>query len=94
MGDQVDVDGAGFGSGGDADAGGDVLGDAATAAGPEDELGGVDAAGEVEQRGGDVDADDLVLAAAEAFDQGSLPGQVGWVGAAGQAVMAGDVYGE
>ena len=52
-----------------------------------------DAAGEVEQRGRDVVADDLVVGAAEALHQRPLPGQVGRVGA-GQAVAAGDVHGE
>ena len=41
------------------------LGEPAPPAGAEHELGGVDAAGEVEQRVGDVVADDLVVGAAE-----------------------------
>ena len=65
----------------------------AAAGGAEDELGGVLGAGEVEQGGGDVVADDLVVGAAEGFDEGALPGQGGRVGA-GQAVAAGDVHGE
>src|SRR5439155_18418321 len=93
VGDQVHVDGPGLGDGGHADAAGEQLGEAAAAAGPEDELGGVDDAGEVQQRFGDVVADDLVVGAADALDQGALAGQVGRVGA-GQAVAARDVYGQ
>ena len=93
VGDQVHVDRAGLGGGGDADAAGEQLGEAAAAAGAEDELGGVDAAGEVEQRRRDVVADDLVVGAAEALDEHPLPGQVGRVGA-GEPVAAGDVDGQ
>ena len=93
VGDQVHVDRPGLGGGGDPDAAGEDLGEPAAPAGAEHELGGVDAAGEVEQRGRDVVADDLVVGAAEALHQHPLPGQVGRVGA-GQAVAAGDVDGE
>ena len=94
VGDQVDVDRAGLARRWSSPTPGESeLGEPAAAAGAEHELGGVDAAGEVEQRGRDVGADDLVVGAAEALDQGALPGQVGRV-AAGQAVAAGDVDGE
>ena len=48
---------------------------------PEDELGGVDAAREGQQGLRDVVADDLVVGAAHALDQGALPRQVGGIGA-------------
>src|SRR5579885_3640133 len=94
VGDQVYVDRSGLGGRGDPDAGGEDLRDAAAPAGAQDELGGVDAAGEVEQRLGDVVADHLVVRAAEAFDQLPLPGQVGRVRLGGQPVGPGDVHGE
>ena len=75
------------------DAGREQPGEPAAAGGAEDELGGVLGPGEGEQGGGDVVADDLVVGAAEAFDQGPLPGQGGGV-AVGQPVGAGDVHGE
>ena len=50
---------------------------AAAAAGAEDQLGGVLRAGEVQQRGGHVVADDRVVAAAEALHELPLPGQRG-----------------
>ena len=87
------VDRAAPGQGGDADPGGEQPGDPAPAAGPEHELGGFGAAGELEQRGRDVVAEDLVVTAAHALDEGALAGQL--LGArSGQAVAAGDVDGE
>src|SRR5262249_40986210 len=74
-------------------AGREDLRDAATTTGAEDELGGVDAAGEVEQRFRDIRTDDLVVGAAQALDEDPLAGQVRRAGA-GQAVVAGHVYGE
>lgn len=91
MGDQVHVDRPGFDGGGGSHPGCEQLGDPAAAADPQDELGGVDAAGEVQQRGRDVGADDLVVGATEAFDEDALAGQVLGAGPAGQAVVAGHV---
>ena len=60
---------------------------------PDHDLGGVDAAGELQERVGDVLADDVVEGAAEGLDQGALAQQrVG--GAVGQAVARGDVDGQ
>ncbi|GAB3855163.1 hypothetical protein GCM10029963_49380 [Micromonospora andamanensis] len=56
-------------------------------------MGRVDAPGEVQQRGGNVGAENLVVGAAEALRQHPLPGELRGVGA-GQPVAAGDMYGE
>ena len=58
----------------DPDAGREQLREPAAAGGAEDELGGVLGAGEGEQGGGDVVADDVVVGAAEALDEGALAG--------------------
>ena len=63
------------------------------AARAEHELSRVLGAGELEQRRGDVVADDLVVGAAERLDQPPLAGQRGRVGA-GQAVRLADVHRE
>ncbi len=94
VGDHVDVDVLGGVHRGLPVAGaGEEAGDTPAAAGAEDELGGVVGAGEGEQRGGDVVADDHVVAAAQALDELPLLGE-GAGGGAGQAVAAGDVDGE
>ena len=62
------------------------------AAAAEHQLGGVLRPGELEQRLGDVVADDLVVGAAEGLHQLPLRGEVGRAGA-GQPVRAGDVHG-
>ena len=64
-----------------------------TAARTEHQLGGVLGPGEVEQRRGDVVAEDLVVAAAQGFDERSLRGQCLRVGS-GQSVRASDVHGQ
>src|SRR5207248_9368320 len=93
VGDQVYVDRSRVGGGGHAYPGGEDLRDAAAAAGAQDELGGVDRPGEVQQRGRNIGTDDLVVGAAEALDQDPLPGQVGRV-AAGQTVVTRHMHGE
>jgi hypothetical protein len=87
----VNVDASGEGGRGHADARGEDLGELAAAAGSEHDLGGVDRTGEVEQGSRDVGADDLVIAAAEAFHQDALPGQRSRIGPR-QPVAAGDVH--
>lgn len=64
------------------------------AARTEDQLGGVLRHGEVHQGGGYFVADDGVVAAAEAFDEGPLSGQRRMRDAGGEPVAPGDVYGE
>src|SRR6266542_3924225 len=91
MGDQMDVDGSGLRGGGDANTAGEDLRDPAAAAGSQHELGGVDAAGEVQQRGRDVAADNLVVRTAEALDEHALAGEVGGIGT-GEPVARGDVH--
>ena len=59
----------------------------------QDDLGGVDSAGEVQQGLRDVVADDVVEGAAEVFDQRALDGEFLGRGG-GQAVAAGDVDGQ
>src|SRR5262245_63763465 len=61
----------------DPDPGGEDLGDPAAPARTEHELSGVHATGEVEESGGDVVADDLVIGAAQAFDEYALLGEQG-----------------
>ncbi len=63
------------------------------ARGAEDDLRGVDPAREVEQRGRDVVADDVVESAAEVLGEGALEGEF-LRGCGGQAVAAGDVDGQ
>jgi hypothetical protein len=90
----MNVDRARVGGGGHADARGEQLSQTAAPAGAEDELGGVDRACELEQRGGDVSAEDMMVGAAEALHQRALAGQVHRIGASGQAIVAGDMDGE
>ena len=94
VGDDVDVEvGAGLAGDGRADAGAEDVLPGLAAAGAEHDLGGVDAARELQQRGRDVVADDVVEGAAEVLDEGALDGQLLGRGG-GQPVAAGDVDGE
>ena len=77
MGHHMYVDRPGQRRGGYPDAAGQQLGEPAPARHPQDQLGGVDAAGEVQQRVRDVIADDLVVGAAEALRQGPAAGPDG-----------------
>ncbi|CAM5241391.1 hypothetical protein SAURM35S_04793 [Streptomyces aurantiogriseus] len=91
MGDQVDVE-VGPGRPGDrrTDAGAEDVLPALAAGDAEHDLGGVHAAGEVEERGRYVVADDVVEGAAEVLHQGALDGEFLGRGR-GQAVTAGYV---
>ncbi len=93
VGDHVDVDRPGQFRGGNADPGAEHLGEASPPTGPEHQLGGVLRAGEVQQCGRDVVADDVVVGAAEVFHQRPLAGQRPGV-RPGQPVGAGDVHRE
>nr|BFE73563.1 hypothetical protein GCM10020092_068640 [Actinoplanes digitatis] len=93
VGHQVHVDAARAGGGGDADAGGEELGEPPAAGRAEHDLGGVGAARELQQRRRDVPAHDLVVGAAEALDQDPLSGQRRRVGT-GQAVVARYMHGQ
>ena len=92
--DDVHVDVAGPADGAHADPGpGQQGAQPAAAADAEHQLGGVLGAGEVQQGGGHVLADDLVVAAAQRLGQPPLRGQRGRVGP-GQPVGPGDVHGQ
>ncbi len=93
VGDHVDVDRSGQLGRGDADARTEHLREPATPAGAEHQLRRVLRAGEVEQRGRDVLADDVVITAAKAFHQRPLSREGLWV-RAGETVGPGDVHGK
>ncbi len=91
VGDEVDVEvGAGLPGDRRADAGPEDVLPALAAGDAEDDLGGVDAAREVQQRGRYVLADDMVEGAAQVLDEGALLGEFPR-GGRGEAVAAGDV---
>src|SRR6185312_5895128 len=71
----------------------DELREPPSPAGADHQLAGARAAGELEQRGGDVVADDEVVGAAEVLDEGTLTREGGRV-LVGEGVAAGDVDGE
>nr|BFE79764.1 hypothetical protein GCM10020093_023650 [Planobispora longispora] len=91
MGDHVHIDGTGHRDGFHADAARAQPGPAATRR-AQHQLGGVDAAGEVQQRACDVPAHHLVVGAAQGFDQSALAGQMRRAGAAQAAARPGDVH--
>ena len=92
--DHMHIDIAGFTDDGRADPrAGKRRGDASAAAGAENELSGVDGAGELHQRGGDVLADDLVVGAIEFLYERALFGKCRGVPGA-ESVLAGDVHGD